>query len=148
MTPDDSTTPPPNEGSATRPSREGSSKRWPRLQVVLAFLGVFALGAVTGGALERVRSARGRHAFADGRPGRVEARLAALRRRLDLSSEQAIAIEAILREAEVRREELVETSGLRRHREEVERRIVSVLTDAQRERFQHLVERGRRRGRR
>lgn len=128
-----------------------STTLWNRAQVGLALFGIFALGAVAGGAFEHVRVTRERHGVGatDG-SRRAHVRLEALRRRLALTSEQVARIEPLLVEADRRREAAAAPcrAELNREREALERRLEEELTPEQRARFRELLERRRRRGER
>lgn len=116
----------------------------PRAKSALVLVGVFALGGVSGAAamraygIEQFRPAAGESAF----EARARLRMEAMRRRLDLTSDQVSKIEVILADAEKQRDEKVEPckGELDEVREAADARILEVLDEGQRQKYREYRE--------
>ncbi|MGH9903367.1 MAG: Spy/CpxP family protein refolding chaperone [Pyrinomonadaceae bacterium] len=111
-----------------------------RLKIWLALVGVFALGGVTGAAIDsayRLGASAGRQEGRGARRGDRKALFEALRSDLDLNDEQAAQVRAILEESRNDFRQL-RTEVRPRHdalRQKARARIRAVLTPEQQKRF-------------
>jgi hypothetical protein len=119
----------------------------PRTKAALLFAGVFVLGAATGVGASRVYLLHELRPTMDAPLGEARAhfRLQAMKRHLDLSSDQLAKLETIVRDAETERERLLGTCqpGMDELRDRTEAQILEVLRPDQRDRYREL---GARRG--
>ena len=114
----------------------------PRKKAALLFACVFALGAVAGAGASRIYVLHQLRPAMD-RPlneARAHFRLEAMKRHLDLSSDQAAKIEAIERQAEAERERLLTQCrpGLDGLREHIDAQILEILRPEQRDRYREF----------
>ena len=117
-----------------------------RLKIWLALLGVFALGAMTGGALDRVyclRSHPSRHVERGQRGDRADRFFQALQTELSLTDEQSNAVRSII--DETRDEYRTLRSEVRPRYDAVRQReraaIRSLLNQEQQQQFDQMTER-------
>ncbi len=115
----------------------------PRVKAALLFVGVFALGGAAGAGASRAYMWRQLRPTMDAPFGEARARfrLQAMKRQLDLSSEQLAKIGAILRDAEAEHERLISSCqpGLEQLRERTEAQILEILRPEQRDRYRELA---------
>ena len=118
----------------------------PRIKAALVLVGVFALGGAAGVGASRAYLFHQLRATVDAPPGEARARfrLQAMKRHLDLSSEQLTKIEAILHDAEAERERRMSTCrpALDELRERTDAQILEILSPDQRDRYRELESRG------
>jgi Spy/CpxP family protein refolding chaperone len=117
-----------------------------RLRAWVAALGIFVLGAVTGGAASHALMERKhRDLAAGGFEGFERRRIGALTRKLDLSDEQAEKVRAILQQDRESRRKLTEDvfercgEPLEQHRDQVDTRIRAVLSPEQSKRYEKFM---------
>jgi len=120
-----------------------------RLMPALVLVGVFLFGGVAGAGAMRAYMLQDMRARFSGPPGEVRAqmRVEAMRRHLDLTSDQVTRVEAIFRDSDGDLERTMkpchdELEALRKRTDE---RIVEVLDANQRVRFQEFTEKRKRR---
>ncbi|WP_437287808.1 hypothetical protein [Sorangium sp. So ce406] len=122
-----------------RPSSPPSPARWKPLAVLAA---VFLFGGVAGAAIGRGTALSDLEATLRRPPteARAQFRLGAMRRHLDLTSDQVRELKATLAEAESERERLLAECrpALDELRDRTDARVKSVLTPEQRARYEEL----------
>jgi Spy/CpxP family protein refolding chaperone len=121
----------------------------PKLRAGLLLAGMFVLGGVAGASVHRFMFARRMHAMMQLPPeeARVQMRVRAMRRHLDLSHDQAQKIEAILRDAE-KEHDTAEgpcRANLDAMHDRIHKRVSEVLTPEQREKADKVMARWGRR---
>lgn len=117
-----------------------------RMKSAFLLVAVFAFGTVSGAAAMRAFAAESLRSSMDKPANKFK--LDVMRRRLDLSDDQAARLEPVLIASEKRRDEATEPcrSGLDAERERTDAEILEILTPEQQDRYREFVER-RRKGR-
>jgi hypothetical protein len=123
----------------------------PRLKSVLVLLAVFALGAVSGGALVTARSARRMHRLIDAPPEALQQRfvLTTLQREVDLDASQEEKVNALVASYEAERQAIHHNIGPRiaALRTRLFDDLRGVMRPDQQPAFQRFVKRAERRAR-
>ncbi len=116
-----------------------------RVKAILLLAAMFALGGAAGVAVGRASAAREIRHMMEGPPGesRVNFRIEALRRHLDLSADQVDKLRAVMAEADAEREKLMAACdpGMDDLRKRTDAKVRAVLDEAQRKRFDDLSKR-------
>ncbi|MEM1033883.1 MAG: hypothetical protein AAGN82_26345 [Myxococcota bacterium] len=116
-----------------------------KMLAALVMVGLFALGGITGAALMRRHQQSQLRAELERGPGpaRARLRLRAMRRFLDLTSDQVAELETVIEEAEQTHHELRRQCGpqLEQLRTDTEAKIERVLTPEQRAQYRELQQR-------
>ena len=117
----------------------------PRAKAALLFVGVFVLGAAAGAGVSRVYVLRELRPTMDAPLGEARAhfRLQAMKRHLDLSSDQLARLETIVRNAETERERHLAACqpAMDELRERTDAQILEILRPDQRDRYRDLASR-------